>query len=74
MPWHLTARLQLPARSNSGQWLGLAGGLKVAGGVVPQIFKVLRTRSGKDLLAALILQVIFAGEELANGSDPCMTY
>ena len=65
MPWHLPVRLFLPARSNSGQWPGLAGGLKVAFGFVPQIIKVLRNRSGKDL-ATLTLLVIFARIELAT--------
>jgi len=42
------------------QWLGLSGGLMVAFGFVPQIVKVLRTRSSQDL-SSLTLVVIFSG-------------
>jgi MtN3 and saliva related transmembrane protein len=42
------------------QWLGLSGGLMVAFGFVPQIIKVLRTRSSQDL-SSLTLVVIFSG-------------
>lgn len=44
----------------SMQWLGLAGGLMVAFGFVPQIFKALRTRSTGDLSIYTLL-VIFTG-------------
>jgi MtN3 and saliva related transmembrane protein len=42
------------------QWLGFAGGLMVAFGFVPQIVKVLRTRSSRDLSVWTLL-VIFLG-------------
>jgi MtN3 and saliva related transmembrane protein len=42
------------------QWFGFAGGLMVAFGFVPQIVKVLRTRSSQDL-SSLTLLVIFMG-------------
>ncbi len=45
---------------NGYQWLGLLGGLLVAFGFVPQIIKVLRTRSSKDLSLVMLL-VIFVG-------------
>ncbi|TYO98463.1 MtN3 and saliva related transmembrane protein [Geothermobacter ehrlichii] len=45
---------------NGYQWLGLLGGLLVAFGFVPQIVKVLRTRSSHDLSLVMLL-VIFVG-------------
>jgi MtN3 and saliva related transmembrane protein len=42
------------------QWIGFAGGLMVAFGFVPQIIKVMRSRSTGDL-SVLMLLVIFSG-------------
>lgn len=42
------------------EWLGLTGGLMVAFGFVPQIIKVLKTRSGRDL-SIITLLIIFVG-------------
>jgi MtN3 and saliva related transmembrane protein len=42
------------------QWIGFTGGLMVAFGFVPQIFKALRTRSTGDISVAMLL-LIFSG-------------
>jgi len=42
------------------QWLGLIGGLMVAFGFVPQIIRVVRTRSAHDL-SPVMLVTIFTG-------------
>jgi MtN3 and saliva related transmembrane protein len=43
------------------QWLGLFGGLLVAFGFVPQIVKVLRTRSTGDLSVYMLLTILTGG-------------
>jgi len=43
------------------QWLGLAGGLLVAFGFVPQIFKAMRTRSTSDLSLWMLLTILSGG-------------
>lgn len=43
------------------QWLGLAGGLMVAFGFVPQIFKAWRTRSTGDISTWTLLVIISGG-------------
>jgi len=43
------------------QWLGLLGGLMVAFGFVPQIVKVLRTRSAGDLSTYMLLIILTGG-------------
>jgi MtN3 and saliva related transmembrane protein len=43
------------------QWFGFTGGLMVAFGFVPQIVKVLRTRSSHDLSALTLLVIFFGG-------------
>lgn len=43
------------------QWLGLAGGLMVAFGFVPQIVKTLRTRSAGDLSFFMLLTILIGG-------------
>jgi MtN3 and saliva related transmembrane protein len=43
------------------QWLGFAGGLMVAFGFVPQIFKALRSRSTGDLSVVMLLTIFFGG-------------
>ena len=43
------------------QWLGLFGGLLVAFGFVPQIVKVLRTRSTGDLSLYMLLTILTGG-------------
>jgi len=43
------------------QWLGLAGGLLVAFGFVPQIVKALRTRSTSDLSLWMLLTILSGG-------------
>lgn len=43
------------------QWLGLVGGLMVAFGFVPQILKVLRTRSTGDLSVYMLLIILIGG-------------
>jgi len=42
------------------QWIGLAGGLMVAFGFIPQIIKALKTRSTGDI-SLITLLVIFSG-------------
>lgn len=46
---------------NGFQWLGLVGGLLVAFGFVPQIVKVLRTRSAGDLSLVMLLVILTGG-------------
>lgn len=43
------------------QWLGLFGGLLVAFGFVPQIVKVLRTRSVGDLSLYMLVSILVGG-------------
>ena len=43
------------------QWLGFVGGLMVAFGFVPQIVKVLRTRSTGDLSVHMLLTILIGG-------------
>lgn len=43
------------------QWLGLIGGLMVAFGFVPQIVRVLRTRSAHDLSPVMLLTIFCGG-------------
>jgi MtN3 and saliva related transmembrane protein len=43
------------------QWVGLAGGLLVAFGFVPQIAKALRTRSTTDLSLWMLLTILSGG-------------
>ena len=43
------------------QWLGLMGGLMVAFGFVPQIIRVLRTRSAHDLSPVMLLTIFCGG-------------
>jgi MtN3 and saliva related transmembrane protein len=43
------------------QWIGFAGGLMVAFGFVPQIFKALRSRSTGDLSVVMLLTIFVGG-------------
>jgi len=43
------------------QWLGFLGGFMVAFGFVPQIVKVLRTRSTADLSTYMLLMIFTGG-------------
>lgn len=43
------------------QWLGFVGGLMVAFGFLPQIVKVLRTRSTGDLSIYMLLIILIGG-------------
>ena len=43
------------------EWFGLIGGLMVAFGFVPQIIRVLRTRSAHDLSPVMLLTIFCGG-------------
>ncbi|HAD03509.1 MAG: hypothetical protein A2091_07410 [Desulfuromonadales bacterium GWD2_61_12] len=43
------------------QWLGLIGGLMVAFGFVPQIIRVVRTRSAHDLSPVMLVTIFIGG-------------
>jgi MtN3 and saliva related transmembrane protein len=46
---------------DSMYWIGFVGGLMVAVGFVPQIFKALRTRSTGDLSLYMLLTIFVGG-------------
>jgi len=43
------------------QWLGFLGGLMVAFGFVPQIIRVVRTRSAHDLSPVMLITIFCGG-------------